>query len=429
MLRFTNPGVLDPRCVTTFGVNVKENTNPIGHFGTGLKYAIAVILRLGGTIYINTRDEVGQVTEYNFTITEETIRDKTFHFVHMETHIAHADLGGTWSTPLGFTTELGKNWLPWMAYRELRSNTMDENGHIASSTDDDEMLRLPYTVIMVNCDEVELAHSKATEFFLETKPLWANADLEIHPARTDSAVFYRGIRVAKVSQKSSEFSYNLLSEMALTEDRTIDLWSCSYRIVRALAALDNQELAEKIILARSGTFESTFDFDYVAEFSGTMRAAIRLEQYNEHINASAKRRSRALYFDDFLPVALPMRAEDHQRVAQIKALFFAFGFPWPWEAVRLANMPDDGDQIIINDTAVFVTENLFRSSEFILYLLGRRFIGVAWTEHREERQLLGFLRQLQPELVATVAPEPPQTGDNLDDEEEEPVNADSRAPF
>lgn len=41
MLTFHNPGELDPRLITTFGVSIKESTNPIGYFGTGLKYALA----------------------------------------------------------------------------------------------------------------------------------------------------------------------------------------------------------------------------------------------------------------------------------------------------------------------------------------------------------------------------------------------------
>ena len=39
-------GKLDLRSLSTFGLNAKPNTtNPIGYFGTGMKYAIAVLLR------------------------------------------------------------------------------------------------------------------------------------------------------------------------------------------------------------------------------------------------------------------------------------------------------------------------------------------------------------------------------------------------
>ena len=39
-------GKMDLRSITVFGMNVKpETTMPIGYFGTGLKYAIAVLMR------------------------------------------------------------------------------------------------------------------------------------------------------------------------------------------------------------------------------------------------------------------------------------------------------------------------------------------------------------------------------------------------
>ena len=44
---FTNQGEIDIRAVTTFGVSVKNDNSAIGMFGTGLKYAIAIILRHG----------------------------------------------------------------------------------------------------------------------------------------------------------------------------------------------------------------------------------------------------------------------------------------------------------------------------------------------------------------------------------------------
>jgi len=49
---FENSGVIDPRAITTFGVNSKETARAIGFFGTGLKYAISLILREGYSITV-----------------------------------------------------------------------------------------------------------------------------------------------------------------------------------------------------------------------------------------------------------------------------------------------------------------------------------------------------------------------------------------
>ena len=42
---FRNKGVIDPKSIVTFGVSSKTGSNSIGFFGTGLKYAIAILLR------------------------------------------------------------------------------------------------------------------------------------------------------------------------------------------------------------------------------------------------------------------------------------------------------------------------------------------------------------------------------------------------
>ena len=54
MIIFENDGLIDKRSITTFGISSKENSSAIGYFGTGLKYAIAILLRenINITIYI-----------------------------------------------------------------------------------------------------------------------------------------------------------------------------------------------------------------------------------------------------------------------------------------------------------------------------------------------------------------------------------------
>src|SRR5690606_17354524 len=111
MLIFSNPGLIDETAITTIAVNAKTGNNPIGVFGTGLKYAIAIILRLGGrvTIYRGLK-------KLEFGIKTKTIRGKEFDIITMN------------GRQLGFTTHLGHHWQPWMAYRELWSNARDEEG-------------------------------------------------------------------------------------------------------------------------------------------------------------------------------------------------------------------------------------------------------------------------------------------------------------
>ena len=54
MLSFYNAGIINEISITTFGINAKNDDSAIGYFGTGLKYAIAVLLRNGHEIKIKS---------------------------------------------------------------------------------------------------------------------------------------------------------------------------------------------------------------------------------------------------------------------------------------------------------------------------------------------------------------------------------------
>ena len=115
IVKFGNETEIEPEVWSTFGVSVKNGSNPIGMFGTGLKYAIAVLLREGRHISITSAGR-----EYAFDVVEKNIRDKAFNICRCN------------GKDLPFTTELGKTWELWQAYRELYSNCLDEGGELGA---------------------------------------------------------------------------------------------------------------------------------------------------------------------------------------------------------------------------------------------------------------------------------------------------------
>lgn len=50
VVQFRTPGLIPLEAFDTMGISAKVGDHPIGRFGTGLKYAVAVILREGGII-------------------------------------------------------------------------------------------------------------------------------------------------------------------------------------------------------------------------------------------------------------------------------------------------------------------------------------------------------------------------------------------
>ena len=243
MIVFKNEGILDINSIITFGVSVKEKESAIGFFGTGLKYAIAVLLRNGCNISIKSGKEV-----YNFGTEELIVRGKSFPVITMN------------GDQLSFTTEYGKTWELWQAARELYSNCLDENGTVTSEIDD----KFHGTQVVVSGDAFELVWKERHTFLLSAPVLWANDSLEVCEG-TAEHVYYQGIRAYTLPTKS-KFTYNLKTHQKLTEDRALaNWWGAQWGITWALASCDNKDVLESVIInnpeVEEDWLEAGFSFD------------------------------------------------------------------------------------------------------------------------------------------------------------------------
>src|SRR4051812_45010022 len=123
---FKNDGVIPIEAFTQFGINDKPATdNPIGFFGTGLKYAVAVLVREGFTV------EVWRgINKYTFYSKTKKFRTKDFDMIRMkiEKRSTLASFFKPSYVELPYSTEYGKTWQLWQVFRELYSNVLDENG-------------------------------------------------------------------------------------------------------------------------------------------------------------------------------------------------------------------------------------------------------------------------------------------------------------
>lgn len=259
LLNFSNPGEIDIRLVTTMGVNATEGG--IGQFGTGLKYAIAGVLRLGGRIVVWSGE-----TRLDFLTVPQTIKGKEFDFIEMVVDEPRNKLAPR-SHVLGFTTELGKHWEPWMLYRELFANSRDAGGGGIAET-----LRVGgfnmsigspgETNVTVQCKELWGIHASREEFFIAAteQPLWSGHGVEIFPANAgNGGIFYQGIRVQQTPD--AVFRYSLTERVALTEDRTLaDSYGVWATVAKALVRCDS--LTVLIAALTPDVHEAGLDFDW-----------------------------------------------------------------------------------------------------------------------------------------------------------------------
>lgn len=230
MIVFHNPGMIDLDAALTMGVSVKEGDTPIGYFGTGLKFSIATILRNGGNVVLWRGHD-----RHDFTVERKIIRGEEFDLVAMD------------GQRLGFTTQLGRKWEPWMAFRELASNCKDEGGtYFKSDVSGNvcEKHRDRCTTFIV--DGLDDVWPDRGTILLESEPIAANDHFEIHEG-ISRHVYYRGVRIYTPT-KPLLFTYNIKTKIELTEDRTAaNWWEVEMRIEKGIGALDDPEILRRVL--------------------------------------------------------------------------------------------------------------------------------------------------------------------------------------
>jgi len=275
-INFITPGTFDIHAALLMGVSVKT-PGAIGFFGTGLKYALATILRNKQKVII-TQGEVRSLPRVlTFTTSPLDFKGRTFE------RISFTDSATGEETTLGFTTELGKNWTLPMAFRELESNTRDEGGR----TSEGDILPLPGTTITVTGTEFLRVYQHREAIFTSAEVLYEDSSIRVRNGQGDS-LFYRGVNVGKLPS-TSLFTYDLLENLELTEDRTVrQYWRIDDMVTTALAKCTDPELLKTILCAKKPFFEADFAWNKVPLIHPPMKSALLALQDSNFLSPSAR---------------------------------------------------------------------------------------------------------------------------------------------
>lgn len=284
-------GKLDLRSLTIFGLNAKPATDtPIGYFGTGLKYAVAVLARnnIPVTFWIDGKRWTIEQDDTKF-------RDKSFRALSLV-----RDRGKMMPRKilaLPFTTELGKNWELWQAFRELEANTRDEKG-ITELCPDSTAFPISRNVydtwIVVQDERYTECFLSRDQYFLPDgltarEPRSMSDRIQVF-ARKSKAVYYRSIRILDLKEPS-ENTYNILAPITLTEDRTAKSeFDVMWEIQNCLGASNNAEIIRRAVSAPPKTFERKFDYEYSARSEAFLDTVASVgEDATEHARSILRR--------------------------------------------------------------------------------------------------------------------------------------------
>src|SRR6056297_2006727 len=120
---FKNRGVISPIDLTTMGDSCKkEDDLKIGKYDSGLKYAICILVRLGFSVYITTKNK-----DYEAYSELLTIGDKEKNLLNFRVNTYENGVNFQSTLKTGFAVNMGDHWETWMAFRELYSNCKDED--------------------------------------------------------------------------------------------------------------------------------------------------------------------------------------------------------------------------------------------------------------------------------------------------------------
>lgn len=367
MLIFRNSGLIDLAAVTTLGVSVKAPT-AFGRFGTGLKFAIATILRGGGFVNISIGLEV-----HVFGITSQTIRDVEFNVVTLD------------GKPLGFTTMLGRDWEPWMALRELACNTLDEKGSFGLIGPDNEpTITADTTTIIVEWPDLDRAFTNRGDLFAEGEPLYEDERVRVLPGPS-SFVYYRGVRVLKLD-KPSAFRYDLLTEQRLTEDRTLTTtYYLDREISRVMLTCDDSGVVLGMVCAGRESHENTVELDKHIDPSKTFLDAVldarqrRDKDLSNHAVAAMHSAIRKTSTDTVSYTSSRRLEDPFSRALDIICQDLYLELPEDRMYVVVEELEGEGTLSLLQDDRVYVTRALLRSPARVIAMeLVRRHLDSMW---------------------------------------------------
>ncbi len=285
---FITPTKLSLIDIISMGDSSKRNDpTTIGQFDSGLKYAIALLLRNNVDIEINVYDN-DVVETFRFdTFTEKcesTDKEKELIGVTKSTFTGYTTSDEYHKT--GFAKQLGYNWELWMAFRELYSNMLDEKGYLIDDNDD-----IPInngTTITLEFDEsnpfYEIYQNK--HLYINTSNRLFSLSPSIDILRNDEnylRIYKQNVLVYIDKNKPSLYAYNI--RFGEIDERRIlnNLYSIEHSIIDAIATTKNEDYLRTIIKHDIEFDKNEFLSDLVAyQTCNDLINKIVTDVYNEY---------------------------------------------------------------------------------------------------------------------------------------------------
>ena len=217
-VRLHNGGEFDVvTAIGMIGASVKTGDDPIGLYGSGVKYAMAQAVRDGIPLKIADKGKV-----YTLTSKVKAFRGEDFDMICLK-----SSTGKLHET--GITSDFGKeDWQDrWYIFREFYSNMLDEKGSMdvvdtLQTSDSGVDVFLPYNKFQEEADVVE-------DHFTERE--WS-----IRPGT--GRCFKRGVYVGSLD---ADVEFDIQADIDLNESRSMSMYSAWQRVATQFEYCDDAE--------------------------------------------------------------------------------------------------------------------------------------------------------------------------------------------
>lgn len=251
-VQIQNKGEIDPMGLSLMGVSSKrDDETKIGFFGSGNKYAIALMMRVG----IPFRIFSGKA-EMKITTKKVMFREKLYEQILIN------------GEPTSLTTAMGPDWEPWFAIRELYCNALDEGGAAMTVTQKPTGLEGSTRVFVGLTGVLEDFFKQRERFILVHEKPEASVKtyyghVGIFPRAADEFICYRkGIRIYPKNDKRSLYWYNF-DQIAINESRTYKYeHEINERIASFFAVIKDKTIIEHYLANWKGNVEENAAWQY-----------------------------------------------------------------------------------------------------------------------------------------------------------------------
>jgi hypothetical protein len=231
-LKISNIGEIDVEALTLLGASSKrDQSNKIGQWGSGNKYALAYFLRNNFDIQIYSGSK-----KITLTTTPKKLRNKEFDVISID------------GIDTSITTEFGFDWSLWQAIREIYCNSIDEGNHkleYVSSIDPQDGETHFY---IKSRNEITNFISRFDDYFSENKKVLFECKYgRILEKSNDTLNLYRrGVRCFDTN-KHSLYDYDL-TDIDIDENRLVKYtWQVPSKIWNLVYMCNNKEVIRNIL--------------------------------------------------------------------------------------------------------------------------------------------------------------------------------------